>query len=201
MQQIPANLSMDDLQQWLGHCYFYHRLPTGEFKLSVLCSTPGGPGIIHVDDNVTLEMPPTNQLFCHWPIGGAINWPHTKYAVYTERNPRKQWKRSFYPQYYTIRRLGYPITHEFQVEKNNTKSIMQILRPTYYPYTQAIYELFPDGWESVALTPQITLVPGELTKVYYNRDLVGKITKQNTLFLTEPTLRRAIIRHLDGLVE
>lgn len=205
MQPIPSTISQDDLHQWLSNCYFYH-FTDGQMKLSYLCHVhgPNGSpvhGIHHILDGSKIPLPDPGELWCHWPHGGAINWPHTRYAVYAERKPRKQWRRSFYLSCYGLSRPGFVSTPDFQAHKTTTESIVALAEPKYYSYTQIVNELFPGGWASAAINPQITVINGERKKIYFNQTLVGKITPDNYLYLTDESVRRQIVRNLDGIVE
>ena len=208
MKQVPADLSQDDLHQWLSNCYFYHRIPaTGKYELSYLSPVAGAGGghsawgVQHIASGDIIPIPHTDELWCHWPIGGAINWPHLQYSVYVERLPRKQWKRSYCGSYYSVKRIGTTVGPEFQMHKTNRQAVVALLEPTYYSYTQIIRELFPNGWESAAINSQLTILKGDLPKVYFNKDLVGKVTPDKQLFLTDRALRRYLLPHFDGLVE
>lgn len=206
MQQIPGNISNEDLNQWLQHSYFYHREPkTAKFRLSILCHIPqpnGGilNGIQHLDNNEMIPMPSPDELYCHWPVGGAINWPSKHYAVYAERLPKKQWKRSYIQSYYSIKKLGGLTPSEVSLYRSTTGAAKDMMEPVYYSYSTIKKELFPLGWESAAITPQLTIIGGDIQKIYFNTNLVGKITQDNQLYINNRTLQRYIFPHFDGLV-
>lgn len=206
MQQVPGNISNEDLQQWLSSCYFYHRIPkTGKYELSFMTMQhlPNGHGtwmVQHVHNDELIPLPPANELWCHWPVGGAINWVLRKCAVFTERLPKKQWKRSFCTSYYTVKKLGGLLSAEDTAYRSSKKSAIELMEPTYYSYSTITKDLFPQGWESAAVNPQITIVNGDLPKVYFNSELVGKITQDKTLYINNRSVARYVVPHFDGLV-
>lgn|SRR3990167_5198231 len=202
MQPVPTNLSADDVHGWLSGCYFYASNPeTYESCVSTLLGSAGNYAIQNIQTGATRPLTNLSGLYCHWPIGGAINLVRAKYAIYAERIPRKQWKRTFCPSCYTLRRLGASAPYGLSgPNKHNHSIIAAIFEPAYFTYTEAKQTLFPSGWESVALTPQLTIVPGDIFKVYFQRELVGKVTRDNTLFVTDRSLRRQLLPHFDGLV-
>ncbi len=216
MQQVPENLSADDLHQWLHGCQFFFRTANGDMQLANFVSASdrlarlgetqneAAPPPVHsaqlVESGEIIPILNPSWVYCFWPEGGAVNLPAQRFAIYVERLPRKQWKRSCNVGCYSYRRLGAGSRgFDQNREKHNTDTLRAIVNPTYYAYKEA-RGMLDSGWASVAVNPQLTLVGGELLKVYFQKELVGKVLRDNTLYLSDYRLRRYLLPNFDGLV-
>lgn len=199
MQQVPANLSQEDLHQWLHGCYFYvSRRPNEQ----LLCTLVGSaqPNVPHSAQSLATDemIPITNPEYitCFWPPTGAVNLPHRQYSIFIERQPRKQWKRSFNPSCYSFRRVGVGSNgFDSGGEKGNISTIECVIAPKFYSFGEA-KRMFDQGWSSVAITPQLTVVNGDIIKVYWQRDLIGKVLRDGSLYVHDESMYRYVSPHI-----
>lgn len=212
MNPLPSDIVAKDVSQWLSEGWFYAEYSKNLFRIGRL---------LHVspDNNTAIVtflgkefkdelMLPFDKLYTHWPQCGAINilpseeqtW-HGKFAMSLLRLQKKQWKRTYNSYCLKVRVIS-DVADHFNYGADSEPVIKAAFDPQYFSYTHAVKHMFPDGWRSVAITPNIIVSADKSNSqmVFLDGEVIGTISGTRfTCF--NPGLKRRLLQHFDYLVE
>lgn len=194
----------DDVSQWVQGGYFlFDSAKYGKLKIASLCAgpsmtvgTPSGSGWAAklLPEGDIEAFSDQNKIHPTWPMCGAINLVHTRNAVWVDRLPKKQWKRTFVFTCISIVDAAgstVPYANMPAYEKN---LICSIFEPLYFSYK----DFKNNDWATGAINPALVLRRGiEDIKVYLYADYVGSIKKDKFTAIS-PTIERKVLQQLGG---
>lgn len=194
----------DDILQWVSGGYFLlDSKKYGKLKIASLVAGPGMPSGSVVGGHWTAKLWPegdletfsdSHQIHPTWPMCGAINIVCTKNAVWVDRLPKKQWKRTFMFNCTTVTNAqGSDKVYE-QAVAYEKQLVCSIFEPEYFTYKQ----FKAMDWATCAINPSTVLHKTAAgIKVYLYADYVGVIKKDNFHALS-PTIARRVMQQLGG---
>ena len=202
MQQLPEDISREDLSQWLGRGFFYADVPeVGR----VLCS------LVEVHDPNTVYVIPLGtrnpvrvrreDIWSHWPLCGCINTQHG--ALYVQRKVERQWRRVYSGRFVTITipweweaiRLRPPLGG---YNGDNAEVVKALFSPEYPGSVGEAMERIdgPKTPGTVALNRLIIF--DKEGGLHYNGDLIGHLNS-NQQFV--PTCGERLARRVEKYIE
>lgn len=165
---LPEDIDIDDVRQWLGRTWF---CVDGS---PVRYSGTNDDGTIQYSTLAGHEHScKESEVRVWWPQGGAVNIPDYG-ALYVQRRPARQWRRSYSSREVTlVNPLRYCHTGMNDLTANSAPVIKALYKPKYYSLRQAdkMMKLVP----SVALSPGVIVsVAGENSlSVWYRGEFAG----------------------------
>ena len=211
MQDIPDEITRDDLAQWLNRGWYYAIGADGSqtlVRFQDTCSDAGSGGVLaqgydYIGD--TMLVTPPCGILLHWPECGAINTPTG--ALYVQRLQRRQWTRAYTSRTVQVSQLGawfqLATANASPVLDGDAATVVRALFDAWYP--DSMYEGIDLLLErpSVAINRHITLVVEgpETCGVYYRKDRCGTLEPDGHFETTcgERLTRR--VRKLIGDIE
>ena len=213
---LPDDMSVHDVEQWLSNAY---------------CRVGGYIGCLQgVMWGIEDEDEPTyaeqgefdigddrirtfylSDVECEWPVCGAINRTARGmgYAIYVQRNQRRQWRRTFNFNCVSRHHIGgwgirrrMPGNMDTPLRRSHQLA-SDIFDPVYYGPAEAMLRIEAGRAVSVAISPQITLVgdgKGQFG-VYYRRDMVGGIRDGVFTAAIEGFTKRRVVSALQGVLK
>jgi hypothetical protein len=189
MIQLPDNLDVEDVHQWVGRGVFLAELEN-ELRPCVLCEHRSG-GNLEVSPLLPsgrLGRPsvvPRRKVYAAWPECGAVNLRDTEtghmFAAYVERLQRRQYSRTvnsrclslYVPERWSLyKRSGCSVrTGDGAVDQYK---IAQLFAQRPYPTVREAMELLPERG-SVAITNKLIVaidIAGR-PRLYYRTANVG----------------------------
>lgn len=208
MLSLPQGISSRDIRQWLQEGWYFVEYKNGEKAVACLLGvTEDGTRINSLTTDGMKVTSNPRQVYPHWPTCGALNVPVMRCAVYLERCPRRQWKRT-----YTSRCLkvivpgaldlyggGFISSPNPSISANMNYIVTEAFNPQYFSYREAkrLFNLQESHRRvgSVALNQNVIVVwrGDQLPFVYYRARLIGKICDDQLI-----THNEVLARHIIG---
>lgn len=196
--------STDDVAQWVHGGYFlFDSKKYGKLKIASLVAGPGttqgtpdgtGWAVKLLPEGDIESFTDQNKIHPTWPMCGATNLVYTRNAVWVDRLPKKQWKRTFVFNCVGVMDAS-GSSHTYSEYPSYEKHLVcSIFEPTYFSYK----EFKTNDWSTGAISPSIVLRrSSNEIKVYLYADYVGSI-KKDKFFAINPTIERKALRQLGG---
>lgn len=188
MNHLPQGINGDDLHQWLGGGVCMARIE-GQWVpalyegvvrndregLPVECAVTVGETF---DRNEVVTL---NNLAGHWPVIGSVNIRAHRVAVHVDREPAKQFKRTFHSRLCKV-----TVPRRWDVQKvigdrglrslqTPTVPIINALFAAWYPTPEQAFDLLDSGWLSVAIDPRVIVAADQNGKrmIYFRGELAA----------------------------
>jgi hypothetical protein len=189
MISLEDNMTMGDIEQWVGGGFFLTPAADGYVPAEVAwwpehnedgeCFDDEDLFCLRLCDGDSTQVrfrqaEAQERIFPHWPFCGSINLLHHKLAVHVERLQMKQWRRTF-----NWRQVKILVPQQWALTggsmMNTDEQVVRAIFNPEYP-TDSLSTWFADGWKSVALTPHVIVTnTAPALMVYYNGELAAKL--------------------------
>lgn len=202
MQQLPTDLSRQDITQWLRGGFFYADLPDKPRTLVTFGEAHDGNSLVVMcrERGAVYQVPPS-AIWTHWPMCGSINTPHG--ALYVQRRVERQWRRVYSGRYVTIEipweweaiRRRPPLA-AFTGDSHDV--VNALFNPSYPGSVAEAMEMVagPKAPGTVALNRLIIFDASG--GVYYNGERIGALNEHQQLV---PTCGERLARRVEKYIE
>lgn len=216
MITLPDGISRDDIHQWLGGGVCLAR-SAGTWQPAIydrMVSHPDtGAELAQVRllaSGFMLRVNVTRaDLAGSWPLCGSINLPSLRVATHVERQPARQYRRTFNSRQVRIRLpRAWEVAKLLGARVNEARQCSNVLigavfNPWYPPDVDSAFDLLADGWLSVAINPRIIVAGDPVGKrmIYYRGELAASTSQGRLDPIASLSTCRIINRALKGRLE